>query len=204
MPAVERPIAEGGPVRHGRRHLWQGGHFPEMVQRAIRVEMHSDPSVFEPGKETRIVLTLTNSGAGHKIPTGDPDRFFTVEFELKDAQGKVLKQQSHTMSRWIIWKPFIVEVYENRLVPLASRDYTFSFRVPQQPEGLTLTTRIRYHILTDKQYEKLKTKYGLAGEVPYRFTVFERAFPLSGPVTVQLDSNELQRLDDHGSRCQAG
>ena len=204
MPAVERPIAEGGPVRHGRRHLWQGGHFPEMVQRAIRVEIHSDPSVFEPGKETRIVLTLTNSGAGHKIPTGDPDRFFTVEFELKDAQGKVLKQQSHTMSRWIIWKPFIVEVYENRLVPLASRDYSFRFRVPRQPEGLTLTTRIRYHILTDKQYEKLKTKYGLAGEVPYRFTVFERAFPLSGPVTVQLDSNELQRLNDHGLRCQAG
>lgn len=183
MPEVERPVAEGGPIRPGRRHLWRGGHDPEMIKRAVAVQVHADPSLPKAGSPVTFTLTLINAGAGHKIPTGDPDRHFTVEFLVQTEQGKVLKQQINTMGRWILWQPVITEVYDNRLFPLASRTYTFDYRVPDQPSGLSLKIRVQYHILTDGQHAMLQRKYGLTSNEAYRFTVYEREFPLSGTLT---------------------
>ena len=76
-----------------------------------------------------------NAGAGHKIPTGDPDRHFTVEFTVKDGSHQVVAEKSHTMGRWIMWQPAIVELYDNRLLPLASRDYPFAYRMPETARG---------------------------------------------------------------------
>lgn len=190
MPAIERSLVPGGPIRHGRRHLWRGGHFPEMIRQAVTVRVRPDKPTFQPGDPARWTLTLTNSGAGHKIPTGDPDRYFTIVFEVVDAAGEVLKRQEHTMRRWIVWWPVIWEVYENRLMPLDSRDYMFRYRLPEKPEGLKLRTLVKYHILTDAQYKKLQTRYGLSVEVPYVFTIFEQEFGINEPlpqVTAQQD-----------------
>jgi hypothetical protein len=81
----------------------------------------------------------------------------------------------------------VLEVHDNRLLPLASRAYTFDTRVPERADGLTLTVRVRYHILTDGQHEMLTTKYGLTGDDPYRFVIYERTLPLSGELTAALD-----------------
>ncbi len=180
MPEVERPVAEGSPIRQGRRHLWRGGHDPEMVQRAIGVQVKAEPAQPKPGDQVRLTLTLINAGAGHKIPTGDPDRHFTVEFEVKDERGQILSRQEDTMGRWILWQPVIVEVYDNRLLPLASRDYGYLYTLPDQPARLTVTARVRYHIQTEGQHEMLKAKYGLTADDPYYFTVYERTVPLKG------------------------
>ena len=190
MPEVERPVSEGGPIRQGRRHLWRGGHDPEMIKRAVVVQVQADPPAPKVGDHVRFTLTLINAGAGHKIPTGDPDRHFTVEFVVLDNQAKILAQQSQTMGRWILWQPVIVEVYDNRLMPLASRDYTFAYRLPAQAAGLTLKTRVRYHILTDAQHQTLQKKHGLTAEDPYAFTIYERDFPLSEDLAVSLSRGE--------------
>ncbi len=187
MPEVDRPVAEGGPIRRGRRHLWRGGHDPEMVKRAVAVQVQADPPDPKPGDRVRIALTLINAGAGHKIPTGDPDRHFTVEFLVQDPQGQVVDRQVDTMGRWILWQPVILEVYDNRLLPLASQDYTFTFRLPETPQGMTITARVRYHILTDGQHEMLRTKFGLTAHDPYSFTVYEREFPLDQDLSPMLD-----------------
>ena len=97
------------------------------------------------------------------------------------------------MGRWIMWQPAIVELYDNRLLPLASREYQFAYRLPERPEGLKLKTRVQYHILTDKQHEILQTKYGLTGNDPYRFMVYEREFPLSGDLKAVM-TEERQQL----------
>ncbi|MBI5672695.1 MAG: hypothetical protein HZC50_05420, partial [Nitrospirae bacterium] len=146
MPEIERPVALGGPVRKGRRHLWRGGHDPDMVGRAVAVQVKADTAAPKPGDRVGFTLTLTNAGAGHKIPTGDPDRFFTVEFLVEDRQGNVLEQQSSTMGRWILWQPAILELYDNRLFPQDSRDYQFAYRIPEKTDGLKLRARVRYHI----------------------------------------------------------
>ena len=119
------------------------------------------------------------------------DRHFTVEFLVQGKDGRMVSHQTDTMGRWILWQPVVVEVYDNRLLPLASREYTFTYRMPEQAEGLTLTTLVRYHILTDGQHEMLRTKYGLTAGDPYRFTIYERAFPLSNELAAALGVNGI-------------
>lgn len=199
MPEVERAVAPGGPVRRGRRHLWRGGHDPEMVRRAVGAAVRPEHPRFTPGERATVTLTMTNAGAGHAIPTGDPDRFFTIAFELRDRAGRVIESDVSTMRRWIVWWPVIVEVYENRLRPLQSRDYAFSFKVPNDPAGARLVARIQYHILTDRQYRKLQTQYGLTEEVPYRFTVFEQEWALDSGAVVTT----IQSLGDPHPACAA-
>ena len=192
MPEVDRPVAVGSPIRRGRRHLWRGGHDPEMIKRAVAITVSADPPTPRPGQPMQFTLTMINAGAGHKIPTGDPDRFFTVEFLLKDAQGRVVADQTDTMGRWILWQPVIVEVYDNRLRPLASQEYLFSFQVPDRMEGMTVTARVRYHIMTDEQHDMLRTEYGLTGEDPYVFRIYEREFPLDQQLARVLEQEEPQ------------
>jgi len=187
MPEVARPVTNGGPIRQGRRHLWRGGHDPDMVKRAVAVLVKAYPATPKAGEQVRFTLTVINAGAGHKIPTGDPDRHFTVEFIVQDKQDKVLDRRTDTMGRWILWQPAIVELYDNRLLPLASRDYTFSYRLPTNQDKMTLKTLVRYHILTDDQHEMLKNKYGLTADDPYSFTIYERSFPLSENLAAALN-----------------
>lgn len=204
MPEIERPVAVGGPIRRGRQHLWRGGHDPEMIKRAVSIEVKADTNAPKPGDRVSFTLTLVNAGAGHKIPTGDPDRFFTVEFIVEDQQGKVLEQQSSTMGRWILWQPAIIELYDNRLLPLASRDYQFDYRLPEQAEGLLLKTRVQYHILTDRQHEMLRQTYGLTGTDPYRFVIDEQTFPLTkdlaGVLNQHAKRSALNRWEE-GKNC---
>lgn len=206
MPEIERPVAVGGPVRRGRQHLWRGGHDPSMIKRAVSIEVKADTDAPKPGDRVGFTLTMVNAGAGHKIPTGDPDRFFTVEFTVEDRDGKVLERQSSTMGRWILWQPAIVELYDNRLFPMASRDYRFDYRLPEQAEGLILKTRVQYHILTDGQHEMLRNKFGLMGDDPYRFVIDERTFPLSSDLTAALDQGGRRSVMIHpeeGNNCKA-
>jgi hypothetical protein len=105
---------------------------------------------------------------------------------VEDAQGRLLEEQKSTMGRWIMWQPAILELYDNRLLPLASREYEFAYRVPDKGEGLKVKTRVQYHIVTDKQHEMLQQKYGLTGNDPYRFLVYEREFPLSRELATAL------------------
>jgi hypothetical protein len=207
MPEIERPVAVNGPVRLGRQHLWRGGHDPDMVKRAVAIEMKTDTEAPKPGDRVGFTLTLINAGAGHKIPTGDPDRYFTIEFSIENRQGKVLEQQALTMGRWILWQPAIVELYDNRLLPLASREYEFSYQIPAEAEGLILRTRVQYHILTDGQHEMLRNKYGLTGTDPYRFVIYEREFPLSGELAAALragDRSVSASGSPDGVSCKAG
>ena len=187
MPEIDRPVAVDGPIRRGRQHLWRGGHDPDMVKRAVAIKVTADPPLPKPGDALTVTLTLMNAGAGHKLPTGDPDRHFTVEFMLTDRDNKVVKEQRDTMGRWIMWQPAIIELYDNRLLPLASRDYTFSYRLPKDLSGLKLQARVRYHIQSEGQHQMLIEKFGLTANDPYNFIVYERSVPLTGDLAIQFD-----------------
>jgi hypothetical protein len=53
----------------------------------------------------------------------------------------------------------------------------------------------------------LRTKYGLTGDDPYRFVVYEREFPLSGALAAVLNQSSQPSafsLQPEGLNCQAG
>jgi hypothetical protein len=193
MPEIDRAVATDGPIRRGRQHLWRGGHDPDMIKRAVAVQIKADPPHPKPGDQVTFTLMLINAGAGHKIPTGDPDRHFTIEFLVEDGAKRVIQQDSSTMGRWILWQPAIVELYDNRLLPLASREYRFTYRMPAESEGLALKARVQYHILTDGQHEMLRTKYGLTANDPYRFEIYAREFPLTADLSSVLSRGGNQQ-----------
>jgi hypothetical protein len=194
MPEITRPVATDSPIRKGRQHLWRGGHDPAMVKSAVAVQVKTNPSPPKSGQDLEVTLTLINAGAGHKLPTGDPDRHFTVEFAVMEQNGKILKEQTETMGRWIMWQPAIVELYDNRLLPLASRDYTFSYRLPNEPAGLKLRARVRYHIQSERQHQMFINKFGLTANDPYYFTVYEREVPLTTDLAQAFDEGIDPRL----------
>lgn len=194
MPEIQRPVATDGPIRQGRQHLWRGGHDPEMIKRAVAIQVVANPVEPKPGENVEITLTLINAGAGHKLPTGDPDRHFTVEFTVEDHNRQALESQKDTMGRWIMWQPAIIELYDNRLMPLASRDYTFTYRLPKNSEGLKLKAQVRYHIQSERQHEMLVKKYGLTADDPYWFTIYEREVPLTGNLAASLRDGPDPRL----------
>ena len=109
-----------------------------------------------------------------------------MEFYVKDQSGRILERQTDTMGRWILWQPVILEVYDNRLLPLASRDYAFSYDVPEAGPALVVEARVRYHILTDGQHAMLRETYGLRSDDPYRYTIYTRQFPLNETLATAL------------------
>jgi len=171
-----------------------------MIKKAVTVKVTTDGKPIQPGEIADFTLTLTNSGAGHKIPTGDPDRYFTISFEVVDSAGHVLKHQEDTMRRWILWWPVIVELYENRLMPQSSRDYHFQYRIPKNPEGLKLRASVKYHILTENQYNKLKRKYGLEVEVPHDFPIAEEEFRLNEPIPLTASVQDINPSHCNGPK----
>jgi hypothetical protein len=187
MPEVERVVAEGGPVRKGRRHLWRGGHDPDQLKRAFTAVLAADEPRLREGRRTQWTLSMTNSGAGHMLPTGDPDRYFLLELEVRDRAGRVVASRSDTIRRWIVWWPVIYEYRDTRIPPLGFRNLTLDHEVPEVDEGLTITARVSYHFMTDRQYQRLKAKYGFEVEKTYAFTLYEQTVPLrAGEVVPQV------------------
>jgi len=166
MPAIARPAAEGKPPRQGRRHLFHGGHEPERVKESLRVDHRLD--------DDGLVITLTNVGAAHYLPTGTPDRHLTLELKLLGPGDKVLKEEVHTMKRYILWRPFIVDLRDTRLPYSQPRE----FRLPlirSGPETLAaVDVTVRYHLLDEKRRKKI----GYNNVEPIDYPIYHEKIPL--------------------------
>lgn len=151
MPLVERPLVEGGEVRKTRRHYWRGGHDPGMVKKALTVEFIEKQ---QPQTDARLfILTLTNTGAAHYVPTGTPDRHLTVHLRLLDGQGDVLDEQLDTIRRTVLWRPVIVDLRDNRLARWQPR--RFELEVPAGSAAAAVEAEIRYHLLAESRRKRI-------------------------------------------------
>ena len=173
MPDVKRPLVEGGKRRFARRHTWRGGHDPEMVKEALTINLEEQARP-QPGKR-RFVLTLTNSGADHFVPTGTPDRHLTVELRLLDDQGEVLEEERHTLKRTIMWRPFIVDLWDNRLARKESRRYALEFDSARETNAVAVEAVVRYHLLDEARRKRIDYN----NEEPIAYDVFRKQLPLS-------------------------
>jgi hypothetical protein len=152
MPPVSRPAASGGAVRNGRRHLFQGGHVPEMVESALRVG-HKLEDIG--GTRARYVFSLTNAGAGHYLPTGTPDRHLTLDVRLLDRGGKTLKHESFIMKRHILWRPFIVDLRDTRLPYGKPAEFPFEFDRDEGNPPAKLDVTVTYHLLDEERRKRI-------------------------------------------------
>jgi len=170
MPLVQRPLVPGGKVRPVRQHLWHGGHDPAMVKKALKVVLEEGGT--EDSDRRRFTLTLINTGAAHYLPTGTPDRHLTVQLRLLDASGQIIKEQNHTLKRTVMWRPFIVDLWDTRLPRWQPRSYTFEF---PRLEGMTLEAEVHYHLLDESRRKRI----GYENETPINYPVYQHSLVLT-------------------------
>jgi len=125
MPLVERPLVPGGTVRSTRQHTWRGGHDPEMEKKGLTITFNK--AITEDTTKQRFTLAVANTDAAHYIPTGTPARHLTVQLRALNQQGKVLKEESYTLKRTTMWRPLIVDLWDTRLPPKETREYSLQF-----------------------------------------------------------------------------
>ncbi len=172
MPLVERPLVEGGKVRQARRHLWRGGHDPAMVKQGLEV---SFSEVDEPASTTRTFeLSITNVGAAHYIPTGTPDRHLTIDLRLLDTEGRVLKENSYSIKRTVMWRPFIIDLWDTRLPRGELRSYALSVPADGGQKPVAVEAIVRYHLLDERRRKRI----GYENREPISYEVFRKIITL--------------------------
>ena len=166
MPEVVRSVAEGMEARKGRKHLFWGGHHPEMVEGSLKVEyekkIDKDKIVY--------IFTLTNIGAAHYLPTGTPDRYLTLELKLMDNKGKIIKEKIYKMKRYILWRPLIVEIKDTRLPYGEAKKFNFEFKV----DSINLPSKVDVTVIYHRLDEKRRHKIGYKNEEPIAYSIYRK------------------------------
>jgi hypothetical protein len=142
MPEVERRLAKGYPVRKTRRHWFGGSLIPkhpkfkkelepllEVYPDGVELSWVDLPAQVAPGAEFALTFAAANRHAGHKVPTGDPERFLTFRAEVRDAGGKLLAQREERIGSVYEWDP-VKKVSDNRISPGERREYSLRVRAP--------------------------------------------------------------------------
>jgi hypothetical protein len=127
MERVDRPIADGGPVRQGvATHRFDGGHNLEMMKEGLRLE----------GDVTGRVLTIrvTNSGAGHKIPTDSRHKSVNVLLTVRDSDGNLLVKQEEIAEYRLYYRDQKIE--PTQLLPGETRNH--DYELPADRGGTAL------------------------------------------------------------------
>jgi len=174
MPAVTRPLVPGGPPRATRRHLWRGGHDPDMVRQGLDVQFTRQAGSSD--NEATLVLRLENVGAGHYLPTGTPDRYLSVVLRLLDKNGKVLKETDGTLRRTVMWRPFIIDLRDTRLAPHEPRTFALKYSKASYPETEAVEAVVQYHLVDETRRRRI----GYRNTEPLDFEIFRQRLPLGG------------------------
>ena len=106
MPKVERPAAVGGPVRTVAQHWWRGAGIPKV--RGSYPPIEANPPALDltaTVTDGKIAVDMTNARAGHMLPTGDPERWVSVELFFQDANGAEVGKWSHRIGQKWTWDP---------------------------------------------------------------------------------------------------
>ena len=148
MPRVERALVEDGKVRTVRRHLWRGGHDPSMVKGGLDIKL---AELSAKGDARRFQLSITNTGAAHYLPTGTPDRHLVATIRLLGADGRVIDEEQFTMKRTIMWRPFIIDLWDTRLQRGVPRRYEYAADAGDLAGAVTLQASVEYFLVAEKR-----------------------------------------------------
>jgi len=159
------PTTVNGQGKKRKQHFFRGGHHPPTVSQALKVEH----SVGE-RRGTRIyTFILTNIGAAHYLPTGTPDRHLTLEFRLFDKEGGMIREETHTMKRYILWRPFIVDLRDTRLPYNEPKQCTFEISSGHGEFPAFLEATVRYHLLDEKRRKRI----GYENRKPISYEIYK-------------------------------
>lgn len=148
LPAEERPLTvKDTPPRPAHRHRFAGGGVPK----DFALYQADDPTGEPPSAGTdyrpaldlevavealgpdrfQVTVELDNARAGHRVPTGDPERHVVIEALLLDAGGQLLGREALRIGQLWRWDPDAEQVFDNRMAPRERRTWLAHLAVGQ-------------------------------------------------------------------------
>lgn len=175
MPEVSREIVSGFGERKSRQHYFMGSGIPKHIDLETKMLNGLTYNYIELAKainvnsELHFNFTVKNSNAGHRVPTGDPERFILIEFTLIDEQNHVVANQTERIGEHWEWYPEAKKMSDNNLNPLEERAYLFN---------PVLTKKGKYNLkisVTKHRMDKKTAEYNKLGEeYPLFISIFEK------------------------------
>jgi hypothetical protein len=103
-PDVDRT----GTLMPYHTHHFRGSHSDPMLLEALDVVIQGEKPVWERGETARVKVLVTNSGAGHRVPTGSPLHGIEVTVGITDGLGEFVSQERRWLRRELTsFVPFV-------------------------------------------------------------------------------------------------
>jgi len=164
---------QGAPLTGAPGLAWQMRDAGFQGTLTVAAEL-ADGALGLPGEAVTWVITLTNTGAAHYLPTGTPDRHLTATIRLVDRSGAVLREDDHVMKRSIMWRPFIVDLRDTRLPRWQPRVFQFDVDLRRDPTAVAVEAQVRYHLLDESRRRRI----GYENKEPIAYDVFRARIAL--------------------------
>ncbi len=154
MPTTTRAPALGAAPRAVHRHTFPGSLIPKTGDAALATR---NAEGWSPGvtltthvdsKNGVLTATVTNTQAGHYVPTGDPERYLEVFLEAKAPDGTVVAASQHRIGQVWVWWPVAERQSDNRLAPGESRSLTLA--LPPTYPALEIQVRLDHVRISDE------------------------------------------------------
>ena len=165
--------AKGGLIRDPdliASHLQPGASDETLLQNTVSMTL----SAWKQNDQFRVTVTISNTGAGHHVPTDHPGRHMILTIAAQDDQGQALALQSGpTVPNWggaqaglpgkafakilqdnetgespviSYWKPVTI-AQDNRIPAMGSDTSTYAFTMPATSGPITVTAELRFRRL---------------------------------------------------------
>ena len=172
MEEVERPLVAGYPSRKSHRHYFPGSGIPKHKNLKTMGMDGLDVLVADKGKYDKtskiytIAASLKNTRAGHKVPSGDPERFILVTYNLLSNAGDTVQTLKHRIGELWEWYPKARKLADNNIAPLETRPVNFSSK-QLTPGAYALHINVSKNRMDQKTatYNKLSANYPLGIEM---------------------------------------
>lgn len=131
----------------GRKHLWRGIHDPEMVRKALAVELKL---IRLDGGKYRAEVVARNQGAGHHLPT-----YMVAKIDLVLSLRKPGVPDVELARDVIGWKADVdikQEEFDTRIPAGESRRYAHEFKAPLRPGW---NVELRVDVAPREHYERM-------------------------------------------------
>ena len=179
MDTIKREIVPGYAPRQSHLHYFSGSGIPKTIYDSTTMlnGLSYEPSVlnqeYAVGKSLLFSLKVKNEFAGHKVPTGDPERFILIEFILTNSKGEELKKTTNRIGEVWEWYPKAKKISDNNFLPGEERTYEFDYE-PREKGYLNLQVAITKHRLNQESADY----NGLTETYPLYDTIYSKYYPI--------------------------
>jgi hypothetical protein len=154
MPLIPGTAVKGMESRDQKKinlHAISAAHSTEQLQKAIRVEIKE---LFKDENFIHLVVEVTNSGSGHMVPTGIPNRQLILFAELKTPTDVITQQRVYERvltdeqgmplkKIYSLFQKAAKVTLDMRIKPKEKRRESFVFVIPESKK-MTVTARVEY------------------------------------------------------------